>query len=192
MTTDPSVPVLVCIRGNSGSGKSTLSLMLRNAYGGRGVAVIEQDYIRRRLLHERDRPGAANIELIGTVVRHCLRAGIHTVLEGILDAGHYGQMLDDLHRDYTGPQHWYYLDVPYEETLRRHATKTNAHEFGAAEMAGWYRYRDLLPGGREEVIGAESAADQSLTRILADTQLLTLRATATQQTCTDLRREPRL
>ena len=191
MTNNPSLPTLVCIRGNSGSGKSTLSLMLRDAYGGRGVAVVEQDYIRRKLVHERDQPGAANIDLIGTVVRHCLRAGIHTVLEGILDAGRYGEMLDDLHRDYTGPQHWYYLDIPYEETLRRHATKPQAHEYGAAEMADWYRHRDLLPGGREHVIDADSTAEQSLTRILTDTRLLTLRPTPPHPTRTDLQPEPR-
>jgi len=162
---------LVCIRGNSGSGKSTIALKLRQAYG-RGLAIVEQDYIRRQVLHEKDQPGAANIDLIGAVVRRTLGAGYHTVLEGILDAGHYGAMLDDLHREHGGPQYWYYLDIPYDQTLLRHATKPNAHAFGATEMARWYTPGDLLPGGRERVIGADSTAEQSVYTILADTQLL--------------------
>jgi hypothetical protein len=38
----------------------------------------------------------------------------------------------------------FYLDVPWEETLRRHATRAQASEFGEAERREWYLPRDLL------------------------------------------------
>ncbi len=38
-------------------------------------------------------------------------------------------------------------------------------------MRGWYRPADLLPGGVETVIGADSALTASVDRILRDTGL---------------------
>ncbi|MBF9071845.1 AAA family ATPase [Streptacidiphilus fuscans] len=164
-------PVLVVLRGNSASGKSSLAQKLREAYG-RGLAIVSQDYIRRQLLRERDEPEAANIELILLNAQFALAAGYHTIVEGIMDAGRYGGMLDTLRRQHPGPQAWYYLDIAFEETLRRHSTKPQANEISEAQMRDWYRERDLLPGAIERVIGATSTLDQSTNLILADTRLL--------------------
>jgi thymidylate kinase len=62
------------------------------------------------------------------------------------------RMLDSLRCDHPGPAHFYYLDVPFEETIRRHATRPQASEFGRDEMHSWYRERDLLPGRIERLI----------------------------------------
>ncbi len=101
---------LVVLRGNSASGKSSLAAGLRERFG-RGLAVVGQDNLRRIVLGERDRPGAANIGLIGLTARYALDAGFHVVVEGILYADRYGDMLDQLRADHRGPTHSYYLDV---------------------------------------------------------------------------------
>lgn len=162
--------VLVVLRGNSASGKSSIAAGLRAGFG-RGLAIVGQDNLRRTVLRERDRPGASNIGLIGMVVRYALDHGFHVVLEGILYADHYGAMLAELMADHRGATYAYYLDVPFEETLRRHATKPQEGEYGEAEMRGWYRASDLLPGGVETVIGADSALTVSVERILHHTGL---------------------
>ena len=64
-----------------------------------------------------------------------------------------------------------YLDVPFEETIRRHATKPQASEYGRAEMSAWYRGSDLLPGGIDDVIPATSTLDATVGRILRDIRL---------------------
>ncbi|MGY5125386.1 kinase [Streptomyces nigrescens] len=166
---------LVVLRGNSASGKSSVAAGLREEFG-RGLALVGQDNLRRSVLRERDRPGAANIGLIDTVARYALDAGYHVVVEGILYADHYGDMLAQLRADHRGRTHGYYLDVPFAETLARHATKPQAGEYGEAEMRGWYRARDLLPGAVETVIGADSALAETVNRILLDTGLAGLRA----------------
>lgn len=56
---------LIVLRGNSASGKSSVAAGLRDRFG-RGLAVVGQDNLRRTVLRERDRPGAANIGLIDT------------------------------------------------------------------------------------------------------------------------------
>jgi simple sugar transport system permease protein len=76
------------VRGPSGSGKSTVSRALRQVMG-RGTALVEQDYVRRTMLQEKDLPGAVNIALIDSITRQTLDAGRDVVLEGILAArGH--------------------------------------------------------------------------------------------------------
>jgi hypothetical protein len=61
--------------------------------------------------------------------------------------------------------------VPFEQTLVRHATKPIAHEVGEAQLRGWYRELDLLPGGIETVIGADSTLRETVDRIMRDTGL---------------------
>ncbi|MGW0882373.1 kinase [Streptomyces sp. NPDC002671] len=166
---------LIVLRGNSASGKSSVASGIRDRFG-RGLAIVGQDNLRRTVLRERDRPGAANIGLIDTVARYALDAGYHVILEGILYADHYGAMLARLRADHRGPTHGYYLDVPFTETLARHATKPIADKVGEPELRDWYRPLDLLPGGGETVIGADSTLAGSVDRIMLDTGLAGLPA----------------
>lgn len=96
------------------------------------MALIGQDNPRKVVLRERDRPGGANTGLIDTVARYSLDAGYHVVLEGILYADHYTQMLQQLRADCRGRTHCYYLEVDFEETLRRHAIKPQREESPAS------------------------------------------------------------
>lgn len=175
--TGSSTTRLVVLRGNSGSGKSSVAAGIR-AHHGRGVALVGQDYLRRTLLDEPDRAGAANIGLIDTVARYALDAGLHVVVEGILNARRYGPMLSRLCADHRGLTRRYYLDIPFEETLRRHATRPEVFDFGEPEMRSWYRRLDLLPEADEAIVPAESSLHQTVARILRDTGLDVPPATA--------------
>ncbi|MFI8890481.1 kinase [Streptomyces paradoxus] len=166
---------LVLLRGNSASGKSSVAAGVRERFG-RGLALVGQDNLRRVVLRERDRPGAANIGLIDLTARYALDAGYHVVVEGILYADRYGEMLARLRADHRGPTHAYYLHVPFERTLLRHATKPIANELGEAELRDWYRELDLLPGGTETVIGPDSTLRETVDRIMRDTGLAGLPA----------------
>ena len=67
--------------------------------------------------------------------------GQQVVLDGILYADRYEQALARLNRDHLGSSHFYYLDVSLDETLRRHATRPQATEFGPDDLRGWYCQR---------------------------------------------------
>ncbi|MET7897163.1 AAA family ATPase [Streptomyces mirabilis] len=166
---------LVVLRGNSASGKSSVAAGLRERFG-RGLALVGQDNLRRTVLRERDRPGAANIGLIGLTARYDLDAGYHVVVEGILYADRYGGMLAQLRADHRGPTYSYYLGVPFEETVARHATKPIADDVSEMQLRDWYRSRDLLPGGVETVIDADSTLAAMVDRIMLDTGLAGLPA----------------
>ncbi|MEU4116507.1 AAA family ATPase [Kitasatospora sp. NPDC028055] len=169
---------LVVVRGNSASGKSSVAAGIRERFG-RGLAVVAQDNLRRIVLRERDRPGGANIGLIDTVARYALDAGYHVVIEGILYADHYGEMLTRLVDDHLGVTRCYYLNIPIDETLVRHASKADREYLAAVterELRDWYREHDVLPGGIETVIGSDSTLRNTVDRIMRDSALSALPA----------------
>ncbi|WP_211896990.1 kinase [Saccharopolyspora erythraea] len=135
---------------------------------GRTCALVQQDVMRRVVLRERDVPGGANVGLISTVARYALDHGYHAIVEGIMSAERYGGMLRRLAEDHRGRTWFYYLDVSFAESLRRHATRPQAAEFGPGDMRGWYRPRDLLGVAGEHLIPQESALPDTCTRILAE------------------------
>ena len=170
MTVGSAHTRLVVLRGNSGAGKSTVGAALREAYG-RGMAWVSQDLIRRTILKEKDRPGGVNIGLIDQVARYSLDQGYHAVLDGILYADRYEQMLAGLRRDHRGASHFYYFNITMNETLRRHASRPQASEFGPEDMRNWYRPRDLLTSIQERIIPETSTLRQTVDLILEDTRL---------------------
>lgn len=136
------------------------------------MAWVEQDYFRRIVLNEDG--GALDPKwagLIDNAVRYSLDAGFDVVLEGILDSQRHGAMLQRLHRDYLGMTSFYYFVVPFDETVRRHATRPIAGEFDATVMRGWYRDNDRLDFVDEHVIGAESSVEQTVRRIVNENSL---------------------
>jgi predicted kinase len=161
---------LIVLRGNSASGKTSVATGIRNRYG-RGIAIVSQDNLRRTVLRERDTPGGTNIGLIDTVARYALNHGFHAIVEGILYSGHYADMITGLREAHPGVSFCYYFDVPFEETMRRHATKPQAAEYGSAEMSDWYHPLDLLPDGVEQIIPAEMSLDDTVSKVMADADL---------------------
>jgi hypothetical protein len=164
-------PRLIVIRGNSASGKSAVAAMIREKHQRHDLAIVSQDLLRRVVLREWDVPGGANISLIDMTARHAITSGFHVIVEGILRTDHYGDMLTELIGDHADRSFSYYIDVPFEETLRRHASKPQASEYGEAEMRAWYRPRDLLPEGIEQIIPADSTLEQTTARIMTDARL---------------------
>lgn len=159
------------MRGNSASGKSSTAAEIRRRHGRRNLAIVGQDNLRRDVLREQDVPAGANIELVGLVARYALNHGFNTIVEGILRTDHYGRMLTALISDHRGLTCCYYFDVPFDETLQRHAAKPQAKEYGTAEMRTWYRELDLLPGGTEQIIPATMPPDKIVRSIMADSGL---------------------
>lgn len=160
---------LIVLRGNSGSGKSATARAVRAA-SGQKIALVEQDYLRRFILKERDSADGDNIALIEQVTEFALARDYHVMLEGILAFSHYGEMLSRL-RARCPDSHFYYFDISLEETLRRHATKPNAHEFGEPELRAWYRANDLTGFPGERIITESATLPQIVARILAETGL---------------------
>jgi len=156
---------LIVIRGNSASGKSSVAKKLRAKLDDR-TALVEQDYLRRVVLEAKGESGPDNVELIFQTVRFALDRGYNVILEGILGSHHYRPMFERLIEIHPDGNHCFYLDVSFEETLRRHATKPNHLEFGEAEMADWYKPGDIIDILEERIIGENSGFDETVELML--------------------------
>ncbi|MDP3964308.1 MAG: AAA family ATPase [bacterium] len=160
---------LIILRGNSGSGKSTIAKKLRER-STRKIAIVEQDYLRRFILKEKEVDDGDNLELIRQTVEFALGRNYHVILEGILGARRYRKMLMGLINQC--PKHFvYYFDVSFKESLKRHATKLNASDFGAAEMRSWYTRHDKLGLKEERIIPEKNTVADTVKKILQDTGL---------------------
>lgn len=157
-------PKLIVIRGNSGSGKSTIAKELRKR-SKRKIAIVEQDYFRRFVLKEREDESADNIDLIFQTANFALTRGYDVILEGILAFHSYQAMLEKL-KNVCPDRYFFYVDVSFEETLRRHATKPNANDFGEEEMRKWYLAKDLTGFKDEMVIPETSSAEEATDLIM--------------------------
>lgn len=153
---------LVVIRGNSGSGKSTIAERLHVT--NEGSALIEQDYYIKYASND------AALDLrrkqrIFNDVRQALGSCGLVILEGVFDSRRYREYFDDLIRDHSDDAYFAYLDVSFEETLRRHELRDKRREFGKQEMLGWYALHDYLGYECEFIIDEDKSADESAVMI---------------------------
>ncbi len=157
---------LIIIRGNSGSGKSTVARLVRDKLGV-DTMLIPQDVVRRDMLFVKDRLGNPAIELIPKIALYGKEIGYDVVLEGILSKKLYGVELRKLITDFEDNAYVFYMDVSFEETLKRHDTKPKRLEYGREKMQEWWLDNDILGTPLEYIIPESYSADQAVDFILS-------------------------
>lgn len=157
---------LIIIRGNSGSGKSTIAKRLQKELG-YGTMLIPQDVVRREIIRTKDVPKNPSIQLIKNIATYGHSTGYDVIVEGILIRKRYGKMLREL-ASLFDETYAYYFDISLEETLRRHQTKPNSHEFGEEQMREWYTEKDILKLPNEALFTDKQSEDEILQFILND------------------------
>ncbi len=162
---------LIILRGNSGSGKSTVARALRDQRTHKSkIALVEQDYLRRIVLKEKETEDGDNISLIKQTVEFALSHGYDVILEGIFYSKRYRSMTNELLN--SAPNNFvYYFDISFEETLHRHQSKSVSDEFGEKEMRSWFKDKDLLGVENEYIIGESSSFSDTVSHILGETML---------------------
>ena len=116
---------LIIIRGNSGSGKSSVAKGLQRQFG-RNTLVIPHDTVRREMLWAHDGIDTTAIPLLISLLEYGYEHNEVTIVEGILNSKWYKPLFEKaiqlFHKDNI---YAYYYDLPFEETLKRHETKSN-------------------------------------------------------------------
>lgn len=158
-------PKLIIIRGNSGSGKSTVARLVHERLG-EHTMLVQQDVLRREILFVKDREGNPAIELISRVVSYGKEISYTVVLEGILSKKLYEKMLLDLISEFKGNVHAFYMDVSFEETIARHQTKPNVHEYGEDKMREWWIEKDYLSIPQEIIIPEAHSVEDAVELII--------------------------
>lgn len=163
---------LVILRGDSASGKTTTALALREELGPK-VALIQQDYFRREILSNDDRPQRsrdASILVVGAA-REALNLGYDVILDGIFNLRDYSALFERLHDDHRGQTRIYQFDIGLDETIRRHAGRPLSKEFGEDKIRDWYDGWQPLPWHDETRVGGDVSTDDLVISILKDLSL---------------------
>lgn len=160
---------IIVIRGNSGSGKTALAKALQHELG-RGTLIISQDVIRREMLWVKDGADTEAILLLIDLVRYGRQNCDYVILEGILYADWYQPLFEVVKEEFKETVYAYYYDLPFNETLTRHATKSNCHEFGEEAMSRWWREKDYSEVLAEKTITADMSLKDTVDMITKDLQ----------------------
>ncbi|MBO5352637.1 MAG: kinase [Lachnospiraceae bacterium] len=154
---------LIILRGNSGSGKTTVAKELQNRFGANTMC-ISQDVIRRDILKVKDGENTLALPLMKELLVYGNRHCEIVILEGIMYADWYQPLFELAVQLYGTEIYAYYFDLPFEETLKRHQTKPNCHEFGEEAMRRWWREKDFSDVLKEVYITEEKERE----RIVSD------------------------
>ncbi|EUJ26041.1 kinase [Listeria cornellensis] len=156
---------LIIIRGNSGSGKTTIAKELQKKLGA-GTLLASQDTVRRDMLHVKDRQGNPSIDLIRIIAEYGKNTCEYVIVEGILGKAIYQDMLHALIHFFDYKADVYYFDLPFSETVKRHHTKANAHEFGVEKLEEWWLADDCLGVKNEIILDSKLSKEEAINLIL--------------------------
>ena len=161
------MPKLIILRGNSGSGKTTVAAKLQHIIG-RNTMLIPQDFVRREMLYARDGDDSPAIPLMISLLEYGHGHFDTAIIEGITRSDWYSPLFKRAKELYKDDLYAYYFDIPFEETLRRHATRDKCGEFGEKEMREWWNDKDYLPYLPEKTITQDMSAEDIVNMILRD------------------------
>jgi tRNA uridine 5-carbamoylmethylation protein Kti12 len=160
---------LLIIRGNSGSGKTTTAKRLQQRLG-RGTLLVSQDVVRRDMLMVQDRDGNLSMDLIRQITEYGRGKCEFVIVEGIFSEQRYGDMLKGLISFYYGKAHAYYYDLSFQETVRRHNSRSKKTEFGEESLRAWWNPNDYLGVDSEVILTEELSQEEIVELILKQVQ----------------------
>ncbi len=161
----PKPAKLIILRGNSGSGKSSAARELQQKFG-RGTLIIPQDTVRREMLYARDGADTKALPLLIDLLEYGKKTCEVTILEGILYSEWYRPLFQRALEEYGQENIYaYYYDLPFEETLRRHATKPIRSKFGEEAMRRWWNEKDFIGIIPEEILREDISLSDAVERI---------------------------
>ena len=156
---------LIILRGNSGSGKTTIAKELQNRFGS-NTMLISQDVIRRDMLKVKDGENTPALPLMKELLIYGSSHSNVVILEGIMYADWYKPLFELAVKLYGVEVYAYYFDLSFEETLKRHQTKPNCHDFGEEAMRRWWREKDFSDVLNEVTITSEKDMESIVMDIL--------------------------
>lgn len=159
------MPKLIVIRGPSGSGKTTVAKRLQSGLTNPSLLLCE-DEIRFKFSNWKQPDHKACKELALVSILSGLESGFDVIYEGISNVETYDQYFQKVFAEHPQDNHFFYLDVSFPETVRRHDTRPQKTDFTAAEMKRWRAYASPTGYTGEIIIREESSLEQTVHRIM--------------------------
>lgn len=156
---------LIVIRGPSGAGKSTVSKQLQQSLKSPSL-LIHEDQIRFMFSNWREPDHAASKRLAMASILSGLESGFDVIYEGISNVKTYDPYFQQLFSSHPDDNYFFYLDVSFDEALKRHETRPEKAEFGPEQMKKWLAYASPTNYPFETIISEPSSLDETVEVIL--------------------------
>lgn len=155
----------IVIRGLSGSGKSSIASELQKNLDQPSLLVSE-DKIRQMFSDRKEPDHVASKKLATKMVITGLENGHNVIYEGISNIKTYKPYFDEILKVHCKDNFFFYLDVSFDETVRRHNTRPQKSEFSVDEMKRWWDYASPSDYDSEMIIPENSTLQESVQTIL--------------------------
>ena len=158
---------LIVLRGPSGAGKSTVARLLHSRVVNK-TALIDQDYYRHTMFNNLHSELEAPRYVMFAGIQTALDHGYDVITEGFLGMGKYKSYFDELLTHHPTENYFFYFDISFEETLRRHKTRQKSSLFTLEKMEELYSRTSPseYPG---ELIISEVASAKQACQLIIDT-----------------------
>lgn len=138
------------------------------------TALIEQDYYRHVMFNNLHTDLEAPRYVMFAAVNTALEHGYDVILEGFMGLGKYKAYFDTLLATHPQDNYFFYFDVSFEETLRRHETRQKSETLNKSRMLELYQ-RSGPSGYFNEVILHNSVSPQDAATLITETSTLLIR-----------------
>lgn len=159
------MPKFIIIRGPSGSGKSTVAKALQTATRSQTLLLSEDD-IRFKFSDWKQPDHKACKQLALVSIMSGLESGFDVIYEGISDIKTYDEYFQIIFAEHAHDNYFFYLNVSFEETLRRHTMRPQKSEFGPEDMKRWQTYASPTNYVNETIISQDSSVVQTVNTIM--------------------------
>lgn len=135
---------------------------------GHNTMLISQDEVRRNILWVKDGIDTKALPLMIELLKYGSEHSNIVILEGIMYEEWYNPLFKVANELYGSNVYSYYFDIPFEETVRRHKTRSKSQEFGEEHMRGWWREKDFSAVLKEQLITCEMDANSIVEKVYTD------------------------
>ncbi|MET0779747.1 MAG: hypothetical protein ABWY71_02840, partial [Candidatus Saccharimonadales bacterium] len=130
------------------------------------TALVEQDYYRHVMFNNLDSDLEAPRYVMFAGVLAALEHGYDVILEGFMGMGKYKTYFDELLAQHPANNHFFYFDVSFEETLRRHKTRPKSETFSEPEMHELFLKSGPSQYPGEVILSEDTTAAQAASLII--------------------------
>lgn len=155
---------LIIIRGPSGSGKSTISNeLLKRCH--QPTLLVGEDKLRKMFSDHRNTPHPSSRRLAMEAINIGLEDGYNVIYQGILNAKSGEFRPEEMLKLHPKETYFFYLDVNFNETVKRHRSRHKRNEFDSSAMKRWWEYSSPLNHELEILIPETSSMEDTLQTI---------------------------
>ena len=170
-----TISKLIVLRGPSGAGKSTVANLLHSRVASK-TALIDQDYYRHTMFNNLHTDLEAPRYVMFAGVKAALDHGYDVIVEGFLGMGKYKSYFDDLLAYHPTENYFFYIDVSYDETLRRHSMRNKSSQLTLEKMKELYSRTSPSHYPGEHIIPESMSAEHACQLIIDTSEVTTLAA----------------